>query len=196
MHIVRQMALLPLCFLILFGLFSPAATSYSQEKNRGLQEYGIKAIFLYNFLQFVNWPADKCILSEGKMKEIAVLGDSPIGSSLQALQDELKRSQGTEITVRFLGPYTEGMDLSRCRLLFITKSEMKNMTKILADIKNEPVLTVSDSEECIDLGCMIALISRMNKVRWTVNRQHAEEVGLRLNSRLLTMAVQIVGLEP
>lgn len=189
---VHRLLALPLFFLIAFGLLSPAAHSYSQDQEQDPQEYGMKAVFLYNFLQFVNWPADKCILPDGKMREIAVLGDSHISESLATLKNELKKSQNTEITVRFLGPFVEGMDLSSCRLLFITQSEMKNIQKIIASTKGEPVLTVSDTEECLDLGCMIALISRMNKVRWAVNREPAEQAGLRLSSRLLAMAVKII----
>jgi hypothetical protein len=189
---MQQRVALTLFFLTLFCLLAPASYSYSQDKKQSPQEYGIKAIFLYNFLQFVHWPVEKCPLLEGKLKEIAVLGDSPIGESLQVLKDELQKTQGTKITVRFLGPYEDGMKLSGCRLLFITQSEMKNIKKILAGIKDEPVLTVSDTEECLEQGCMIALISRMNKVRWGVNRQSAEQAGLRLSSRLLAMAVKIV----
>ena len=84
------------------------------------------------------------------------------------------------------------MDLSGCRILFITQSEKNNLKKILANIKDEHVLTVSEIEECIDLGCTIALISRMNKVRWAVNRESAQQAGLRLSSRLLAMAVKVV----
>jgi hypothetical protein len=152
----------------------------------------LKAVYLYNFLQFVHWPSEKCLAPKGKVEEIVVIGDSPISDSLQRLQDELERTHNTKITLRFCGPYVDGMDLSGCSLLFITRSEMKNIKKILAGIKDAPVLTVADTEECLEQGCMIALISRMNKVRWAVNRELAEQAGLRLNSRLLTMAVKVI----
>ncbi len=188
----RWASTLLLFFLLQPSFLWPASMAYSQNNNQGLQEYSLKAIYLYNFLQFVHWPKERCLLNGAKVEEIAVIGDSPIGESLQVLKEELKKTQNTQISVRFLGPYVEGMDLSGCRLLFITKSEMKNIKKILADIGDEPVLTVSDTEDCLDLGCMIALISRMNKVRWAVNRESAERAGLRMSTRLLAMAVEIV----
>lgn len=69
---------------------------------------------------------------------------------------------------------------------------MKHSKRILDSIKDEPVLTVADSEEGLEKGCMIALLSRMNKVRWAINRNPVERAGLRLNSRLLTMAVKVI----
>jgi hypothetical protein len=189
---IRQRLFRLLFFLALLCLLWPSAKSFSLERKQAPGEYGLKAIYLYNFLQFVHWPADKCSVDGGRVQEIAVIGDSPIAESLQALRDELKQANNTDISIRFYGPYVEGMDLSGCRLLFITKSEIKNIRKILASIKDEPVLTVADTEECLEQGCMIALILRMNKVRWAVNRDSAEQAGLRLSTRLLTMAVKII----
>ncbi|MFC1524145.1 YfiR family protein [Thermodesulfobacteriota bacterium] len=184
---------LPLfCFLTLLGLFWPSSNLFSQTKEQSFREYSLKAVYLYNFLQFVRWPADKCLLNGNRMEEIGVIGDSPIIDSLQNLKAELKRTQNIEIIVRYLGPYVEGMDLSGCRLLFISRSEMKNIEKILVSVKDEPVLTVADGEESLEQGCMIVLLLRMNKVRWAVNRESAKQSGLRLSSRLLTMAVKII----
>ena len=190
----KRPRLLPLFvfFFIQFSLLWPASNSFCQGNKSGPQEYGLKAIYLYNFLQFVHWPAEKIMKNGRKVEEIAVIGDSPIGASLQALNTELKRTQGTEISFRFYGPYKKDMDLSGCRLLFISQSAMKHCKRILDSIRDEPVLTVADSEEGLEQGCMIALLSRMNKVRWAINRKPVKQAGLRLNSRLLTMAVKVV----
>lgn len=156
------------------------------------REYEVKAVYLYNFLQFVNWPAGPCKTEGGRVEKIAVIGDSPIGESLQALQAELKRTQGVEISVHYYGPYVEGMEISGCQLVFIAKAEMKNIGKILTSLKGAQALTVSDFEECLDQGCMIALLAQANNIRWSVNRKSVDESGLRMNARLLNMAVRVV----
>lgn len=156
------------------------------------REYELKAVYLYNFLQFVNWPLGPCPTKGGRVEEIAVLGDSPIGESLQILKAELKRSRDIEITVRFYGPYVEGMDLSGCQLLFIAQPELKNIKKIIGSLKGKPALLVADNEDCLDQGCMIALLSQANKIRWAVNRRSVEASGLRMNARLLEMAFKVV----
>jgi hypothetical protein len=165
---------------------------YAQSAQPIPREYELKAVYLYNFLQFVNWPAGPCTANGGRVEEIAVLGNSPIGESLQTLQAELKRSRGIEITVRFYGPYVEGMDLSGCQLLFISQPELKNIKKIIGSLKGRPALLVADNEDCLDQGCMIALLSQANKIRWAVNRRSVEASGLRVNARLLEMALRVV----
>jgi hypothetical protein len=185
----RPVALIAL--LLLAGLLGwpPSAAKATPTIPK---EYELKAVYLYNFLQFVNWPAGPCTVNGGRVEEIAVLGDSPIGDSLQTLKKELKRSRGIEITVRFYGPYVEGMDLSGCQLLFISQPELRNIKKIIGSLKGRPALLVGDDEDCLDQGCMIALLSQANKIRWAVNRRSAEASGLRLNARLLEMAMKVV----
>ncbi len=157
------------------------------------QEYELKAVYLYNFLQFVNWPVGPCSATGGRMDEIAVIGDSPICEKLQALQAELKRTRGVELTVHFYGPFVEGMDLSGCRLLFIAQPEVAHIKKILGSLKGKPALLVADNEECLDQGCMITLLAQSNnKIRWAINRRSVEASGLKMNARLLEMAAKVV----
>lgn len=178
--------------LLVFSLLLSPVRALTQQHDTAPQEYGLKAVYLYNFLQFTYWPEEKCTSQGQKVTEIAVIGDSAINSNLLALQDELRRTQKVEIVINSLGPYRKDMDLTGCRLLYIAPSEKGNIGKILSAIEGQPTLTISDIEECLDLGCMIALISRMNKVRWAINRHSLQQSGLRLNANLLRMAVKIV----
>lgn len=179
------------CLVLLAALLVRPA-DHAQAAQTVPREYELKAVYLYNFLQFVNWPDGPCPTNGGRVEEIAVLGDSPIGESLKALQAELKRTKGVEIAVRFYGPYVEGMDLSGCQLLFITQSELKHIKKIIRGLRSKPALLVADDEDCLDQGCMIALLSQANKIRWAVNRRSVEASGLRMNARLLEMALKVV----
>lgn len=167
------------------------ACAYAQPARSNPSEYDLKAVYLYNFLQFISWPAGKCS-TNGKVDEIAVIGDSPIGKSLQNLQAELKRTQGINIQVRFYGAYTEGMDLSGCKLVFIAQSEAKHIRKILDAFKDGQAFTVADNEDCLDQGCMVSLFSQSDRVRWAVNRRSIENSGIKINARLLDMAMKVV----
>ena len=156
------------------------------------QEYELKAVYLYNFLQFVNWPAGPCSVGGKRVEEIAVLGDSPIGESLKNLQAELKRTRGVEISLRFYGPYVEDMDLSGCQLIFISQPELKHIKKIISSLKGKTALLVADDEDCLEQGCMIALLTQSSKIRWAVNRRSIEDSGLKMNARLLEMAIKVL----
>jgi hypothetical protein len=55
-----------------------------------------------------------------------------------------------------------------------------------------PVLTVSETNDFIDSGGMIALVRNRDRIRWEINRSSAESAGLRLSAQLLSMAVKVV----
>lgn len=170
------------------GTVEPAQIRYAAEAP---SEHELKAIYLYNFLQFVQWPREKCPLPDGRVQEIGVLGDSSFKPVLKALQAKLKlKNQNLKLT--FYGPYHEDMDLSSCCLLFITSSELDNLPRILDTLENKPILTVADSDAFVSEGVMITLISHNNKVRWAINRKPVQKAGLRLSAKLLDIAVQVI----
>lgn len=154
-------------------------------------EHELKAIYLYNFLQFVQWPAEKCPLPDGHANEIAVIGETTLQPVLNALQARL-REKNKDLTLVFHDSYREGMDLSRCCLLFIAASEMKKLPKILGSIQGRHVLTVTDADDFADTGVMITLLSRENKIRWAINRKPVTEAGLKMNAKLLAIAERVV----
>ena len=67
-------------------------------------EYELKAIYLYNFLQFFKWPGNSCDLHEGRSHQIAVLGDSSFNETLQALQKKLQeKDKELKLTLSLMG---------------------------------------------------------------------------------------------
>lgn len=154
-------------------------------------EYELKAIYLYNFLQFVQWPAEKCRLPGGRAQEIVVIGDASLQTVLRSLQAKL-REKDKELTLVFHDSYQEGMDLSRCCLLFIAASERRNLPEILKDIDGRHILTVGDANDFIEAGVMITLLSRNNRIRWAVNRKPVADAGLKMSVKLLEIAEKVV----
>lgn len=154
-------------------------------------ENELKAIYLYNFLQFVQWPKEKCNLPHGKSVQICVLGDSPFEPVLRILQKKLEL-KNQELQLNFFETYHEDLELPTCCLLFISSSEQKNLPKILNSIDDKAILTVTDSGTITPHGVMITLVSRKNTVRWTINREPVKKAGLRLSAKLLAIAVQVM----
>lgn len=196
----RQQSVLILVFLTaccLVKLSAPAHGSVSEHVTDGgtgktFREAELKAVYLYNFLHFVQWPENKCGQGNEHPREIGVIGRASFEKDLLALRDKLKATQKNDLSLVFYGPYKEGMDLSGCRLLFIGDSERKNFAKIVESLKGEPVLTVADDDYFLSAGGMITLISRKNKIRWAINRASVRRAGLRLSSKLLDIAVKVI----
>ncbi|MHB8809848.1 MAG: YfiR family protein [Desulfobulbaceae bacterium] len=154
-------------------------------------EQELKAIYLYNFLQFVQWPKEKCPLPGERANEIVVIGDTSLQPVLQSLQAKL-REKNKELILVFHDEYREGMDLASCSLLFIGASERKRLAKILQNIDGKHVLTVADNDEFVDSGVMITLLSRENKIRWAVNRKPVADAGLKMSAKLLAIAERVI----
>ncbi len=164
--------------------------SYAEQQS--VREYELKAVYLYNFLQFVQWPDTKRPLSREGIMVIGIVGESPFGEALSSLQADVRRSGMKQVRIIHYGHYQDQMDFSECHLLFVSGSERGNFRRIISRLKDAPVLTVADTENFISAGGMINLVQSGGKIRWTINRAAADRAGLRLSAQLLTIAVRVV----
>ena len=154
-------------------------------------EQELKAIYLYNFLQFVQWPMEACHLPGGNAREITILGHTSLQPVLKSLQAKL-HEKNKDLILVFHESYQEGMDLSACSLLFIGASEQKEFAKILKSIDGKHVLTVTDATDIVESGVMITLLSRGKKIRWEVNRKPVADAGLKMSAKLLELAEKVI----
>ena len=151
----------------------------------------LKAVFLYNFLHFVTWPADYKVPGQASAMVIGVVGDSPVRQALTELSAELSQMDKGSLRVVDFGSYQEAMDLSACHVLFVSNSERAHMEKIIASLGHVPVLTVADTEAFLAAGGMITLLEQQNRIRYHINRKAATGVDLRLSSQLLKTAIKV-----
>ena len=81
---------------------------------------------------------------------------------------------------------------TNCQILFISASERPKIDKIIAEVRNLPLLTVSDAGYTENGGMVDFYIDAENKVRLRINPETAKTAGLTVSSRLLRVA-QVVG---
>jgi hypothetical protein len=200
---VRGPALLALLSTVLTLAFSVSLTEAAPStriivaEQSAIQEYELKAVYLYNFLQFVQWPEDKRSLSKDGSMIIGIIGESPFGESLNDLRREIRQRNMPPIKIVYYGTYEdvvrESRDISNCHLLFLCPSERDRFNRIIADLNNAPVLTVADTEHFLSAGGMITLVQSNGKMRWIVNRTAVDKSGLRFSAQLLSIALKVVG---
>lgn len=146
-------------------------------------EYQVKAVFLFNFAQFVDWPADAFPDADTPFV-IGVLGDDPFGSVLdQTVRGE--RLGGRSFQVR---RYQRVDDIKTCHILFISRSEESRPESMPAGLKHRPILTVSDAEGFAERGGMIRFVTDRNRIRLQINLAAAEAAHLTISSKLLRVA--------
>lgn len=152
-----------------------------------VSEYELKAVFLFNFVQFVEWPPE--VFSDSRAPlVIGVVGDDPFGPFLdETVSGETVRQRPLEIR-RY-----RGMDqISTCHLLFISESEAEQLDEILAALKDRSILTVSDDESFTRRGGVIRFVVDRSKIRFQINLEAAQAARLTVSSKLLRLA-EIVG---
>lgn len=148
-----------------------------------LPEYQVKAAYLFNFLKFVEWPADAFADSLAPIV-IGIVGDDPFGEVLPQVTVG-KTVQGRDLVIH---RYHDGENLRGCHILFIDASERKRLPQILAALRGSSVLTVADMDEFLDEGGMIQFLSEDNHVRFAINADATMRAKLKVSSKLLSLA--------
>jgi hypothetical protein len=148
-------------------------------------EHDVKAAFLYNFAKFVDWPP--AAFPDPNNLTVCVLGEDPIGGSLQTIAGEQVASR--KLKVQHIESLSKA---AGCQILFISRSERSRLPQILATVRGSPVLTVGDSQGFLDQGGIINFVLEGSKVRFEINTEPADRVGIRISSKLLQLAKRVV----
>src|ERR1051325_1005840 len=83
-------------------------------KSQSINEYEIKAVFIYNFTQFIQWPEESFDKSQEDFV-IGVLGENVFGKYLEeAVAGETYQSR--PIVVKY---YATAKDVGNCQVLYV-----------------------------------------------------------------------------
>ena len=156
-----------------------------------VEQEQLKAVYLYNFLQFVTWPTDSKRPDPGPTMTIGIVGNSPMTKALDELANSLANVHKTTFQVVHFGKHERGMDLRACNVLFVNASEKYNSAEIIASLQHAPILTVGDTDDFLSAGGMITMLEQQDRIRYHVNRKAAAAAGLRLSSQLLKTALSV-----
>ncbi|HVY24322.1 MAG TPA: YfiR family protein [Steroidobacteraceae bacterium] len=150
-------------------------------------QYQIEAAFLFNFTQFVDWPAT-AFDSNNSPLVIGVLGEDPFGSDL----DDIVRGEVVNGHPLAVERYRSVQEIHRCHVLFIADSENAAFRSTLLALKHRNVLTVSNLDGFAKAGGVVRFRIADNKLRFRINVNAAHEAQLVISSKLLRQA-ELVG---
>lgn len=148
------------------------------EGSAQVQENELKTAFIFNFISFTEWPK-----SFGASINICALGNDPLSSALDALENKL--AKGVAIVVHH--PRV-GQSLDHCQVVFIGDSERDHFPIILSSLKSKPILTVCDSQGFAQQGVMIELGLEERRIVFKINVAAVKEAHLVISSKLLRLA--------
>jgi hypothetical protein len=177
MNRARFMVVVLLCLSL--ALSGNAQSSDSSESS----EYLIKAGFIYNFAQLVQWPAGSFSQADSPIV-IGIFGTDPFGQIIDRVVENKKLDGRTLVVRRF----KRGGAIKDCNILFVSASEAAHLDEVIQSTKGMPILTIGETPGFAVRGGIINLTLEGNKVRFEVNIEAAKQANLNISSRLLALA--------
>ena len=183
--------------IILAATFGMAQLVLSQASappgtgSRGASlEYQVKAAYLLNFTRYVDWPSQVFQAPTDPVR-VCVLGQDPFGVVLDATMQG-KTTQGRPLAVRRV---RSSSDAAGCHLVFISRETWRTLRELPRTLRSAGRLTVGESEEFAQAGGVIGFVIRDEAVRFVVNAEARDRAGLRISSRMLSLAAAVYGQE-
>ncbi len=171
--------LLPIIFLLSASL-SFAASSEAPQKAK---EFHIKALFLYNFANFVEWPEDAFSDKSTNLK-MCLYGSVPFGGFLDTVD-------GTRIKDRHL-KIIRTSDIEDikpgCHILFVGTDQLGLIQQLFLNINHLYVLSIGNVDGFAETGGVVNILRTRDSQKFEINLSKAIENGLLIDSDLLNLA--------
>lgn len=164
--------------MIVAALFVHAAVAAGEEPSREAQ---LKAAYIYNFLKFVEWsnarpaePLSVCFLGASDVLEAFAVAtaDKTVG----ARGMKARSVSGRKVDAS-----------GRCDVLYVDSSEHADAGYAIGD----STLTIGDAHDFTRAGGIIRLYMESNRLRFTINVEHAKRARLQISSNLLKLATHV-----
>jgi hypothetical protein len=171
-------------------VFSQANVPSRPSPGGGSLEYQVKAAYLLNFTRYVEWPP-QVFTAPGAPLTICVLGHDPFGTVLDAtVQGRL--TQGRVLQVRRIRTARE---VSGCQLVFISRETWRTQPELPKTLQSLGLLTVGETNQFAQEGGVIGFVLQEETVRFVVNAEARDRAGLRISSRMLSLAAAVYNQE-
>jgi hypothetical protein len=175
-------------WLLVWGLtWVSASTAMAWQGPDGAvinREYPLKALFLYNFGSYVEWPP--VAFSSGRAPfVIGVLGSAPLEGTLKDLA-ATKTIAGRKILVE---SFSSVATIKPCQILFIARSVDPRQQRLAVEkLRNQHVLIVGESAGFAGQGGSVNFFIESNKIRFEINPEMVKQQQLKISSKLLSLA--------
>ncbi|MCP4116301.1 MAG: YfiR family protein [Desulfobacteraceae bacterium] len=179
---ISTMIKLMVTSVLLFSFIPVGALS--QEIGLKSEEYLLKAVFLERFTRFVEWPLEAGLERAETPFVIGIISHNPFDSILETVYAD-QPIKGKTVEIRYLETVEE---INGCHMLFIPETDGEILEKILAAIRDYPVLTISDSTGYGRRGVHINMYVEKKQVRFEINHKAARQSGLTISYLLLKVA--------
>jgi hypothetical protein len=142
-------------------------------------EYDKKALCMYNFPNYIYWP--RTIKSDKFL--IGIYGESALKPALAASVYGKKINELPAI----VEPYSPAAG-KVYHMIFVAESKQQDFLKLKKELKDQPVLLITENPYLDKAGAHICFYVEGEKVKFSVNKKHIEKSGMNVSDQLIKFA--------
>jgi len=146
----------------------------------------VKAAFLRNFAHYVTWPATSFENAHSPWR-IGILGNAPFGEVVEkTLKGHTEQERSFEIHC------SDSLEkLPPCQIIYIAFRDPERRRAVLAELKDKPVLTVSDATDILQEGGIVRF-QVGERMRMSINLDQARAVSLKVQTKMLEVSSEVL----
>jgi prepilin-type processing-associated H-X9-DG protein len=179
----RSLRVLALLGAVVLAGWLPNAVA---DDESAVSERDVKAAFLYKFAAYVDWP-DAAFVAADSPIVIGVAGDEAIAGELVRITAG-RQVKGRSFAIRRVA---DTDNLTGLHILFVGRADSARLLQFSKASQSRPILLVTEAENERGPGGIINFVLVDGHVRFWIANQEAERRGLKLSSRLLSVAQNV-----
>ena len=143
----------------------------------------IKAVYLYNFSKYVEWPED---YKSGSFVVTVVGNNSAMLSELDKMSQ--KKVGNQSISIRSI---SSPSGLEKSNIVFVPFESSAFLSEVMNKVKGHSTLVVTEKPGLTKQGAAINFVIKDNKQLFELSKTNAERYKLKVSSNLSALAIQV-----
>jgi YfiR/HmsC-like len=169
--------------LLLASLLSFMGAPLARAQEGASGEYQLKAAFLFNFAKFIDWPSTSFPNPQSPFV-VCILGTDPFGHVI----DEVLKGKAIADRPVAIERIKTIAQVRQCQMVFVSQSESFHLANIVQGTHGACVLLVGEADGFAEAGGTIQFALEDDHVRFLINPDAAARAGLKVSSKLLSLA--------
>lgn len=171
--------------IILVAVFS-IGTAFSPSKSNQKVDTNakIKAVFIYNFTKYIEWPED---YKSGEFT-IGILGEN---EALFQELDQMSKVKKVNNQTFSIQNIEDPASLGNPHILYIPEDSTEELNQALSKLKGKSTLVITEKPGLAKQGAAINFIIVGNRQKFELNKANIEQRNLKVASVLENLAVPV-----
>ena len=160
---------------IIFGLWLTEGNTFSQEEK-------FKALFIYNFTKYIEWPA-----VSGDNFKVAVIGNNDLVNELNNISTKKKIGQLNMSIIKAKST----SEVSKCQVIFVADNSYSELPELIDKAKKDNTLIITETPNACTHGACINFVSKNGSIKYEISKPNIVSYGLKVNAELLTLGIAV-----